>query len=263
MKQPINYNILSCIRVYFYGKLLIKHITMRSLTLFLVLLTAALAAFTSFVLGDAGVPGVQHASFVSFLPLILSALGTAYSVYSTEDSKNKAEKEYKKQQKELEKRRSDYEAWFKGEYGQDFLDTEMGRSTVNQLGSTLKNTLQNQQTGAVRGGLTTEAQVAQKGAAQDVYATALNQLTGLGTQYKQNMRNSYDYRIQNYLQPLDAMAMQRIGNYGQYGAQTAETSQSLVNALAGMDWNSLFGGGGGYKPQSLPSSYTVGYGLGG
>lgn len=181
-------------------------------------------------------------SLLALLPLLFSAATTAYSVVDQNKAKKNAEREAKKYQNDLEKRRGDYEAWFNSEYKQDFLDTDLGRSTVNQLGQTLKNTLQNQNTSAVRGGMTTEAQVAAQGAAQDTFAQALNQLTGYGTQYKQNLRNSYDYRIQNYLQPLDQLAMNKINAYSGYGAQSGQAYGDLTAALAGYDWNALLGG---------------------
>lgn len=219
---------------------------MRTIIAFILIVLSAVSVY--FIVPEPSTPGLVYSVVglaAVLIPTILSLLGTAASVWSQSSSQKKAEGETKKYQNELEKRRSDYENWFKGEYSQNFLDTAEGKSSVNQLGQTLKNTLQNQQTGAIRGGMTTEAQVANQGAAQDVYAQALNKLTGYGTNYKTNLRNSYDYRIQSYLQPLDQLAMGKISNYNQLGGQYGDTASGLTSALAGYDWESLFAGSGG------------------
>lgn len=179
--------------------------------------------------------------------LLLMGLVSLLSAASQYATQNKAQKESRKYQKELEGRQSDYEAWFKGEYNQDFLNTEYGRSTLNQLGQTLKNTLANNQSGAIRSGATTETQVAAQGGALDSYAQALNALTSQGTQYKQNLRNSYDYNIQNYLRPLDQLAMGRIANWNQLGSQIGDTGSGLITALGSYDWD-LGGGTSGSGP---------------
>lgn len=179
---------------------------------------------------------ISHAMGPAVIPIVMGIL-SLLQMGSQAVTQSKAQKESKKYQTELEKRRTDYDAWFKGEYNQDFLDTEQGRSTLNQLGQSLKNTTQNNQTGAIRSGATTETQVAAQGGAMDTYAQALNQLTSQGTQYKQNLRNGYDYNIQNYLRPLDQMAQGRINNWTQLGGQIGDSSAGLITALGSYDWN--------------------------
>jgi len=178
------------------------------------------------------------------VPLILSLASTVYSGVSQSSSQKKSAAEMDRQQKELEKRRSDYDAWFKGEYNQDFYDTDIAQSSMRNMGTVLKNTLENNKTGAIRTGATPETQVAQQGQAQQILADTINKLTGAGTQYKQNLRNSYDYRIQNYLQPLDQLSMARVANYTNLGAQTGDSMQGLNTSLAGVDWEALLGGAG-------------------
>jgi len=176
------------------------------------------------------------------IPIIMGVL-SLLQMASQVATQKKAQKETKRYQTELEGRRSDYEAWFKGEYNTPFMDTEMGQSARNQLGATLKSTLDRNRSGAIRTGATTESQVAAQGQGLDVFAQALNQLTSQGTQYKQNLRSSYDYNINNYLRPLDQMAMGSISNWNQLGGQIGDSSSGLISALGQYDWNQ--GGTGG------------------
>lgn len=199
----------------------------------------ALVILTAIMVNEISVLNSVSLAIAQFVIPLIMGLVTLLTTGSQMATQAKSRKEMKKYQNELDTRRSDYEAWFKGEYNQDFLDTEQGRSTLNQLGQSLKNTLANNQTSAVRTGATTESQVASQGAAQDVFAQALNQLTAQGTQYKQSLRNSYDYNIQNYLRPLDQMATGRVQNWNQLGGQIGDTGSGLITALGSLDWNSM------------------------
>lgn len=184
----------------------------------------------------------QHPNIHQANPLlvpIIMGLITLASTGAQMATQSKSRKEMKTYQKQLERRNSDYQAWFDSEYKRDFLDTEQGRSTLNQLGMTLKNTLNNNQNAAVRTGATAETQVAAQGQAQDVFAQALNQLTSQGTQYKQNLRNSYDYNIQNYLRPLDALQTGKVANWNQLGGQIGDSGAGLITALGSIDWENI------------------------
>jgi len=87
---------------------------------------------------------------------------------------------------------------FNNEMSQDFLSTDVARSTVRELQDRLKKNTQAADQQAANINATEESKIAGRSAAQELYAGALNKLTGYGTQYRDQLRREY----QNHLSQI-------------------------------------------------------------
>jgi len=75
---------------------------------------------------------------------------------------------------------------FDQQLNQDFLDTDVAKSALNRINETMQGSLQRNE--GVMAGATDEAKIAGRTAVNKTYNESLSNLTGLGTQYRDSMR---------------------------------------------------------------------------
>lgn len=109
-----------------------------------------------------------------------------------------------------------------------YLDTEEAQSFVSTLNDRLKEqNRQAEQVGAVTGG-TDEAVLAAKESNSRAYADSLNKLAGMGTQYKQGLRDRYMQGKNQIFAARTGMNQQA----SQSGSNVFSNSMSTLGSLA-------------------------------
>ena len=95
----------------------------------------------------------------------------------------------------LNRRENDITGMFNNEMSQDFLTTDVARSTVRELQDRLKKNTQASDQQAANINATEETKIAGRTAAQEGYTKGLNQLAGYGTQYRDALRREYQNQL--------------------------------------------------------------------
>lgn len=81
--------------------------------------------------------------------------------------------------------------WYDTEYNRPYLDTEYGRSAMSEIRKGFDKRMKADQNRAAVLGATPESEIAMRDASANVYADAVNRLSGWGTQYKQGIQDRY------------------------------------------------------------------------
>ena len=158
------------------------------------------------------------------MSLSLAALGTIVSLASNIYGNNQSQKATEEQNSLLNKRTDDLDAWYNAEYNKSYLDTEESKSVISNLQSQMKKSLESQNNSAVKTGATAESKVATQTGLQDSYARALNNLAGGNTQRKDNVRRSYDMRMNDLLNQKSNMIGSEQNSWNNF-------SQNIATAL--------------------------------
>lgn len=192
---------------------------------------------------EADIPHAQYAEPISLLISgILALLSTAGQLGGQAASNQKAGIERKRYENQLEGRIDDLNSWFNTENNKDFLTTDIAQSSIRGLLGQQDRQSEALNNAAAAGGATQEASIAGKGKLNENFADAIGRLLGYGTNYKQGLRQQYDYRLQSLYQPMDQLSQSKIQDYGNLNSNIANAGNS-VSAAAGMiDWEELLGG---------------------
>jgi hypothetical protein len=86
----------------------------------------------------------------------------------------------------LENKKNEVAGIFDQQLNQDFLDTDVAKSALNRINETMQGSLQRNE--SAMAGATDEAKIAGRTAVNKTYNESLSNLTGLGTQYRDSMR---------------------------------------------------------------------------
>lgn len=116
-----------------------------------------------------------------------SLLGGLFGGISARRQARKAEKQIRQKQEALDK-----------EYAHDkntnYLDTEAARSTLALLRRQNQRQMEALNNNAVKAGTSDEAKVAAAGRLNENYADAASRIAGMGTEYKQRLKENYQNR---------------------------------------------------------------------
>lgn len=121
------------------------------------------------------------------IPAIIAGVGALAGGINSIISGNKAARA----ERQLQERRDQEKRRYLHEMNTDFLDTETAQSTLATLRKKNSKQVDAANTDAVKQGLSEEAQVAMAGKLNEGYADAASRLAGFGTQYKQQLTDSY------------------------------------------------------------------------
>jgi hypothetical protein len=235
---------------------------MRSLIFILFILILAAV----FALPPVEIQGViinECVPFLALLPLIMAAVSAGGQVAGQAAGNQRAGIERKKYENQLQGRIDDLNTWFEGENNKDFLQTDVAQSSIRGLMGNNDRQIGAINNAAVAGGATQEANIAAKGKLNENFSEAIGRLLGYGTQYKQGLRDQYDYRLQSLYQPMDQLSQQKIGDWANFNQNVSNAGNSVSMAAGMIDWEELLGkqtGGmdsGGY---GIPNNNNVSWG---
>ena len=177
--------------------------------------------------------------FASLIPLIVALAAQGGQIGAQAASNQKAGIERRRYEDELKGRINDLNSWFEPEYNRDFLTTDVAQSAIGGLISNQDRQVQALNNAAASGGATQEANIAAKGKLNENFADAIGRLLGYGTNYKQGLRQQYDYRLQSLYQPIDQLSQQKISDYGNFSNNVAQAGNSVSLAAGMIDWEEL------------------------
>lgn len=126
---------------------------------------------------------------------------------------------------------------YNAERSKGYLDTQSGMSGVKNLKDQYKNFIKSSNNNLISGGGTNEAQVASKGAANTQYNSALNSLSGLGTQYKMGLGDRYSQMLQ---QIQGGQNQFNQGELQSWGNVSQGASNTFMNTAGTTDWENVF-----------------------
>lgn len=187
-----------------------------------------------------------------WVPLLITALSTAGNLAGQSASNQQAGIERQRYQDQLQGRIDDLNSWFESENAKDFLATDVAQSSIRGLMKREDQQLSSLTNAATMGGATAESVIAGKGKLNENFADAIGRLLGYGTQYKQGLRQQYDYRLQSLYQPMDQLSQQKIQDYSNLSNNIQGASNSITTAAGMVDWEELLGN------QDKPSGGTGG-----
>ncbi|MDE6500204.1 MAG: hypothetical protein K2K83_05825, partial [Rikenella sp.] len=154
----------------------------------------------------------------------VSALGTLFSGLSARKQAQKAEKQLQQRKDALNK-----------EYAHDkntnYLDTESARSTLALLRRQNQRQQEALNNNAVKSGTSDEAKVAAAGRLNENYATAVSQIAGMGTQYKQQLKENYQHRADSLDDALLNVQMGKAQATNEMIGQFAQTAGGFLSSL--------------------------------
>lgn len=143
---------------------------------------------------------------------------------------------------DMQGRINDLTAWYEGEMNTNILDTPLGVAMLSRLQQNQKDNIDRVEGSSARTGGTAESRVAAQGEMSDAFAKALSDMTAMGTQRKDNLRQQYDWRLSNLRQPLDKMNLMQIQGYDTARQNNQTASNSMSSMLGTIDWSSIMGG---------------------
>jgi hypothetical protein len=162
-------------------------------------------------------------------------LGTVAGLWGSANDQKKFDRKYNEL---ITGRENDITSLFNKEYSKDFLQTDVAKSAVKDISENYQNTLKNNEKNVVKGGGTTESQLASRESANDTYNDALSKLTSYGTQYRDSLRQNYEAQMgQMFNVKANALQQQNAQNQQKW-ANIQGNAAGLGGSLAG-----LFGGG--------------------
>ena len=181
-------------------------------------------------------PGTFDPVQKAFWPVALAGLAmSAYGMYK----KNQADNELQAKQEGVNQRYSDLTDWYEGESSKDFLDTEVAQSTLGNIREKYKEALETGDNNAAKGGLTAESKVAQKGVLQEKYNDVLRNLTGYGTQYKQNLKRDYSGSLSKLYGSNQSTYGPESESWGNFMNNANGVTSSAIETT---DWDKIFSG---------------------
>ena len=206
------------------------------------ILLIALIAGLMFVPAVETTKDVQYA-LVWLAPLI-AAISMAGQLGGQAATNQKAGIERKRYENQLQGRIDDLDQWFNTENSKDFLTTDIAQSSVRGLLGQQDRQTEALNNASAAGGATQEANIAAKGKLNENFADAIGRLLGYGTNYKQGLRQQYDYRLQSLYNPMDQLSQQKIQDWGNLSNNIAGAGQSVSMAAGMIDWEEMLGKNG-------------------
>ncbi len=168
---------------------------------------------------------------------MIGLIGTAAAAIGSLVSGIKARNQARKAEQQLQERRDALQKEYAQENNTDYLDTETARSTLALLRRQNKRAQEALSNNAVKSGASEEANVAAAARQNENYANAVSRIAGMGTQYKQRLKENYQQRLDS----LDNSIHNTQLNKAQ---ATSDMIGGITNAVGGMMTASGLGGGG-------------------
>lgn len=162
------------------------------------------------------------------IPLVamgLSAAGSAYGSSKSAEANRKAD-HY------LRGRMSALDADYAQNYYKDFLDSSTARSAVSRLNRTFKDEADKLRGRSIVTGSTAEAELAGKDNLQQRYADAVSNLAGVGTQYKQNIKNQYMQNRAGLENQTYANLAGKATNWSNFGQNVTNAGSNILKSWA-------------------------------
>lgn len=178
--------------------------------------------------------------------LISAGVGAIGSLVSGLSARSKA----KKAEKQLLERRDALNKEYAQDKNTDYLDTEAARSTLALLRRQNRRQTEAMNNNAVKSGASDEAKVAAAGRLNDSYADAASRIAGMGTQYKQQLKENYQRRRDSIDDQLTQVQMQK-----------AQATSDMIGGITGATGGliSAFGLGGGSGAQKAAKAAEPAY----
>lgn len=133
----------------------------------------------------------------------------------------------------LNGRMNDLSAWYKNNYYKDFLQSDLAKSILSKLTTHFTDQSNLLNNVSAKTGMTQESSVAGKGQLNKRYAEALAQLLGMGTQYKDNIQQRYDGRMDNLYAMKYANNQQKQAGWSNFGGNVTSSLGNLYGAFQG------------------------------
>ncbi len=116
---------------------------------------------------------------------------------------------------------------FDSEYSKDFLDTEVAKNAVRDINDRYSKNQARAEGKAAVAGATDEAQIAAQTQGNEQYNAALSQLTGMGTRYRDSLR-------QDYQRQLEQMFGMKMANENRIANRESDTWANVIGNSAGI-----------------------------
>ena len=171
--------------------------------------------------------------------LISAGVGAIGSLFSGLSARSKA----KKAEKQLLERRDALNKEYAQDKNTDYLDTEAARSTLALLRRQNRQAQEALNNNAVKSGASDEAKVAAAARQNENYANAASRIAGMGTQYKQRLKENYQRRRDSIDDQLTQVQMQK-------AQATSDMIGGITGAASGLI--SAYGMGSGRNKKIQP-----------
>lgn len=180
--------------------------------------------------------------------MIGSAIGAGIAAIGSIASGISARRAAKKAEKQIGKQLAENDRWYAQEKGTNFLDTDSARSTLALLRRQNQQQTEAMNNNAVKAGASDEAKVATAAGLNQNYANAASQIAGMGTQYKENLRQDYMNRRDSLNNQLQQVQQQK-----------AQATSDMINSFsqAGSGFISGMNIGGGKKAGNATNSADI------
>lgn len=126
--------------------------------------------------------------------MIAQAIGAGVQLLGSIFGGIKARREARKAENQIREKQAALDKEYAHDKNTNYLDTESARSTLALLRRQNKRQMEALNNNAVKAGTSDEAKVAAAGRLNDSYADAVSQIAGMGTQYKQRLKENYQNR---------------------------------------------------------------------
>ena len=195
----------------------------------------------SLVSNPIDIPGYNLDYAFVWAPLIIALATMAAQTGAQAASNQKAGIERKRYEGQLQGRIDDLNTWFDTENNKDFLQTDVAQSSIRGLIGRQDRQVDALNNASAAGGGTAESNIAAKGKLNENFADAIGKLLGYGTNYKQGLRQQYDYRLQSLYQPMDQLSQSKIQDYANFNQNVTNAGNSVSMAAGMIDWEELLG----------------------
>ena len=155
--------------------------------------------------------------------LIGSAVGALGSLFSGIG----AWKQARKAEKQIHERKDALTTEYAQDKNTDYLDTEAARSTLALLRRQNRRAQEAMNNNAVKSGASDEAKVAAAARQNENYANAVSRIAGMGTQYKQRLKENYQNRMDSLDNALYNIQMGK-------AQATGDMIGGITNAVGGL-----------------------------
>ena len=155
--------------------------------------------------------------------LIGSAVGALGSLFSGIGARKQA----RKAEKQIHERKDALTTEYAQDKNTDYLDTEAARSTLALLRRQNRRAQEAMNNNAVKSGASDEAKVAAAARQNENYANAVSRIAGMGTQYKQRLKENYQNRMDSLDNALYNIQMGK-------AQATGDMIGGITNAVGGL-----------------------------
>jgi hypothetical protein len=163
-------------------------------------------------------------------------IGTAITTLGGLASSILGNQQARRQTKLLDEAQANLEDWRNGIVNTNTLDRADSMSMLKAYRDILEEQSKKNNTAAIKGGLSDEAQVAQATATNKGMADAISRIAGYGQQQKDRAEQTYQAKLHDYNMRRAALA----GAGAQTTADAISGATSTIgNLLTGFDWGSL------------------------